>query len=458
VGVNTHTYADGPNGYAITVDITDEDGEFIDQANAKSVTVDNVAPTASGLTGDASALESGVTTHTYTYSLSDPGTDDITAHPSCGVGGVLGANSNTNSSGSFVCTFPDGPASPTVSVFATDSDAPGNGNPGNSQSILISVANVDPTAALGNNGPVAEGTAATISFSGQTDPSPNDTTAGFRYAYSCTNGDLSGATYAGTAGSTASTACTFGDNGSYTVKARIIDKDNGFSEYTTTVVVNNAAPIQTNQSFVFNPFTGTATASVTFSEQGWLDSVTSLFNWGGTPDAGSPASYGPGAGTGPLTGTFTSSNDFEPGCVQAPVSVTVSDDDGGSFTHTYATSLNVYTVTWDAPIKDGQRNVVKKGNVIPVKIRIVDCFGNAITDRTLNIRVVAGVMDPADIDDGIYEIPGTVSGADTTGFMRQIDGKYMYNMATKTLSVNMPYTIVIREGNVLVATAVISTK
>ena len=45
-GVKTHTYADGPNNYAITVDLTDEDGTFLDRANALSVTVDNVAPTA----------------------------------------------------------------------------------------------------------------------------------------------------------------------------------------------------------------------------------------------------------------------------------------------------------------------------------------------------------------------------------------------------------------------------
>ena len=42
----THTYADGPNDYAVTVDLVDEDGTFLDRANALSVHVDNVAPTA----------------------------------------------------------------------------------------------------------------------------------------------------------------------------------------------------------------------------------------------------------------------------------------------------------------------------------------------------------------------------------------------------------------------------
>src|SRR5262249_56419650 len=40
----THVYADGPNSYTITVDLTDEDGTFT-AAGSKSVTVDNVAPT-----------------------------------------------------------------------------------------------------------------------------------------------------------------------------------------------------------------------------------------------------------------------------------------------------------------------------------------------------------------------------------------------------------------------------
>ena len=36
-GVKTHTYADGPNTTAITVDLVDEDGTFLDRANALSV-------------------------------------------------------------------------------------------------------------------------------------------------------------------------------------------------------------------------------------------------------------------------------------------------------------------------------------------------------------------------------------------------------------------------------------
>ena len=62
-GVQTHTYADGPNPYAITVDLTDEDGTFLDRANALSVAVANVAPVITSFTGptDPVALGTAVT-------------------------------------------------------------------------------------------------------------------------------------------------------------------------------------------------------------------------------------------------------------------------------------------------------------------------------------------------------------------------------------------------------------
>src|SRR2546425_161962 len=109
---------------------------------------------------------------------------------------------------------------------------------------VVTVNNVAPTAALTNNGPVAEGNAATVSFGSQSDPSSADTAAGFHYAFACDNSSLAGATYAGS-GASASTTCTFNDNGSFTVRGRIIDKDGGSSEYTTVMTVNNVAPTAT---------------------------------------------------------------------------------------------------------------------------------------------------------------------------------------------------------------------
>ena len=53
---------------------------------------------------------------------------------------------------------------------------------------------------------------------------------------------MSSATYAGS-GVSASKSCTFGDNGSKIVRARIIDRNDGYStEYGTTVTVQNVDP------------------------------------------------------------------------------------------------------------------------------------------------------------------------------------------------------------------------
>src|SRR5262249_1057919 len=107
------------------------------------------------------------------------------------------------------------------------------------------ISNVSPTATLGNNGPVNEGSSATISFTGAADPSTTDTAAGFHYAYSCTNGSLATATYANSAAG-ASTSCSFDDHaGTHTINARIIDKHAVSNKTTTTAAVTNVTPTAT---------------------------------------------------------------------------------------------------------------------------------------------------------------------------------------------------------------------
>src|SRR5439155_12743037 len=112
--------------------------------------------------------------------LVDVNWGDGSAHTSFSNGAAQG------SLGSRSHTYADN-GSYTVTVTVTDKDS-GSG----SAQFTVTVANVAPTAALSNDGPVNEGGSATISFSGQSDPSSADTAAGFHYAYSCTNGDLSG--------------------------------------------------------------------------------------------------------------------------------------------------------------------------------------------------------------------------------------------------------------------------
>jgi hypothetical protein len=122
-------------------------------------------------------------------------------------------------------------------------------------------------------------------MSGASDPSAADSAAGLRYAFSCTNGDLSGVTYA-TADSSPSTTCTVADNGSYAVRARVIDKDGGSTEYTTTVAATNVAP--TISALTASGASGPACASgrsvtLGFSFEdpaGAADSYAGTIDWG----------------------------------------------------------------------------------------------------------------------------------------------------------------------------------
>ena len=78
------------------------------------------------------------------------------------------------------------------------------------------------------------------------------------------------------------------------------------------------------------------------------------------------------------------------GCVPTAPTVTVTDDDGGTTVYAYAVSLDHYVVAFQAPIQDGMRNIVKQGNVIPVKLQITDCAGHAVLGKTLSIGYIAG--------------------------------------------------------------------
>src|SRR5207249_2072760 len=109
----------------------------------------------------------------------------------------------------------------------------------------IHVTNTAPTATLSNGGTVSEHTAGSVSFSNQLDPSNADTTAGFHYAYDFNNdgnftdaGEIGVPTRrASNPSSSAVVPASFLDDGpgDYTIRGQIIDKDGGFTDYTTTI-------------------------------------------------------------------------------------------------------------------------------------------------------------------------------------------------------------------------------
>ena len=106
----------------------------------------------------------------------------------------------------------------------------------------VRIDNANPQAELSGGGSLAEGKEVTIQFADPFDPSTADTEAGFHYAFAC-DGALPEITTFEDSGEAASVICQFDDGPSTaTVRARIIDRNDGFSEYTTTVEVTNVPP------------------------------------------------------------------------------------------------------------------------------------------------------------------------------------------------------------------------
>ncbi|WP_406699643.1 PKD domain-containing protein [Singulisphaera sp. Ch08] len=128
----------------------------------------------------------------------------------------------------------------------------------------VEVANVAPTATLSTNSQIQYGTEATASLSNPLDPSSTDTAAGFRYVFSIDTNTTGSATYA-TSGMSSSVNFGVLNAGTHTVYSRIIDKDDGFTEYTTTLLVNKADAVITVNGYsgTYNALAHSATGSAT---------------------------------------------------------------------------------------------------------------------------------------------------------------------------------------------------
>ncbi len=254
VGLDTFNTANGagsfvcsfPDGPASsTVSVTVNDSDLASDSDTQAVTVNNVKPSIS-LSGDATADEGS--THTYSYTVTDPGIDTHTITTACGLNGAKVSGSDTYNAltglGSFECFFADGPASTNVTATVTDSDGTSDTD---NQFVLVTISNVAPvvTLAAGNDLSVNEGTTHTYSFS-TTDPG-SDTFA--LLSTDCgANGSQVGPDTFNTATGAGSFVCTFPDGpASSTVSVQVEDSDGADSNTATqTVTIANVAPTVTS--------------------------------------------------------------------------------------------------------------------------------------------------------------------------------------------------------------------
>jgi DNA/RNA endonuclease G (NUC1) len=296
----SHTYQD--NGtYTVTMTVTDTHSAHGTASN--SVTISNVAPTATF--ASPGAVNEG---SSFTLSLSsplDPSSADVAAgfqyRFNCGAG--FGSWSATASAS---CPTSD---NGTLSTAGEVRDKDGGVS---SYSGSVTVNNVAPTAIFSNTGPANEASSFNLLLSSPSDPSSADVAAGFQYRFDCGSGF-------GAWGSASGTTCATNNDGIYHVGGEIRDKDLAVSSYAADVTVNNVAP-------TIGAFAGasllpgeTYSTSGSFTDPG-PDSWTATVNYG---DGSGSQSLSLSGKSFSLSHTYTAAGTFT-------VTVSVSDGEATS--------------------------------------------------------------------------------------------------------------------------------
>jgi hypothetical protein len=220
--------ADGPAERTVRGRITDKDGGFTDYTT--TIGVHNVAPTVSvGVPSDATEG----TAVLLTSSVTDPGTDTFSYQWTVTRGEAVVAE-GTDPTLEFT---PDDDGTYAVTLVVTDDDGGTT-----TATAELTVGNAAPTAVFSGDAAVDEGSTATVAFSGQADASAIDLAAGFAYSYDFDNDGTFEITDSASASAVVPASYLADGPGGRTVRGRITDKDGGFTDYTTTINIDNVAP------------------------------------------------------------------------------------------------------------------------------------------------------------------------------------------------------------------------
>jgi len=227
--------------------------------------------------------------------------------------------------------------------------------------------------------------------------------------------------------------CIFDDGpASPTVAVKIFDGTAASNEATLAVAVSNVPPTITALTpdkttlLVGEPVTFTGTATDPSNAD-----TTAGFQW-----SFNGGDYG-------SANTFTTSFST---CGTHTISATAKDkDEGVSDQATSSPSVTVYDAQYLPPLVPGQINKVQKGQVIPVKVTI-GC-GGFQSGLSPQIRLLTGDIDPnTGPNDDSAVIQASVSNADTSGVMREVDGQYIYNMRVPDAAKDAKFTIRVNLG------------
>ncbi|MBN2211642.1 MAG: PKD domain-containing protein [Sedimentisphaerales bacterium] len=294
----THVFKD--NGvYQVTLSVTDKDGGV--GMDTAVVVVENVAPTV--YAGDDKVAQEGQLV-AFSGVVTDPGDDTFTYLWDFGDGNTAGALETVHTYAD------DGVYSVTLTV--TDDD----GGVGVDE-LTVYVQNAVPQVYAGKHVGIDEGD--TVQFMGQFWDVNVDMTQNPTIAWDFGDGV--------TATGTLNPTHTYLEDGVYTARLTVTDKDGGSSFSQAAIIVSNVAPtVQADGDFLadFGPAgaegladAGTALAfHGSFTDPGILDTHTIMWN------------FGDGA---IVTGTLHPTHQYETSGIYN-VTLTVTDDDGGSTT------------------------------------------------------------------------------------------------------------------------------
>jgi surface-anchored protein len=390
---------DGSMSRTIHGRITDSVGGYSDYTY--SIMVMNVAPTPTMTR--PSAIDVTVPA-AFRGTATDPSTADTSAgftySWNFGDGTMPSAGANVSHTFTRVGTY-------TVTLSVTDKDG-GVGT--TSASVTV---NALPTATFGAPSSVTEGTTtAKATFT-----SPTGGSGSYTYSYDFNNDGNFEVTGSSSASATIPESY-LDDSGTLTVHGRITDSLGGYSDYTSSITINDAAPTPTITppgslvSGLPSSFSGSATSPSTADNR-----IGFTFSWtfgdGGTGSGANPSHTYAAPGTYTVTLTAVDADGGTPGSTSTTVTVTSSNGDYDPYINTpylhipnfgaHPTIVSVANGNWSNPATWSLGRVPQAGDVVDINPGFAVTYDlndatNAIALNTVEVQPTATLSFRTDIN------------------------------------------------------------
>jgi hypothetical protein len=389
-----------------------------DQADADGDGLGNVcdanafAPVLGTAANDAPGNEASLLSTSGSFTDAD-GDDTIVISKVSGDGDVV-----DNGDGSWSWSFtPAEDGSGTVTVQASDGE-----HAAATDTFTWSAANLPPViSAVANDGPIDEGSSATITVTATDPAGANDP---LTYAFDCDDDGTYETAGVGNVGT-----CSLDQDGTYRVGAKVSDDDGDEAFNSTNVVVENVAP--SIDSLTLTSAAGSCAAdsavlNVGFSDPGADAPWTIKVDWGdGTTETFQRSA----------PGTSTESHSYAlAGSYTITVSVTDDDETSAPATATFVLSYDIVAPGFKQPVNDTRNgqpmSLFRYGSTIPLKLEVRDCDGSLATD--LGIKITWNKISGSDPTGDVEAV--ATNAPDAGNLMRYVSPNYLFNWNTKIVN------------------------